>query len=88
MSGVTEEADGALGAGAECLAATGAGEKIAVGLRVPATQCPKAIHERTYRRVDRDHAFGLQFAEGDMNGPLASSGNTWQAQRRAAGETL
>ena len=45
------------------------------------TQRVQAIYERTYGGVDRNHAFGIQFAERDMNRPLALT-DTAQTIRR------
>ena len=47
-------------------------------VRIPAA---RAIHERTCGGVDRNHAFGLQLAEGDMNSPLVLT-DTAQTIRR------
>jgi hypothetical protein len=56
--------------GAERHTATGARQKIAVGLRVPGAQRTKAIQNSADKGLHWNHAFGLQFAEGHMNRPL------------------
>jgi hypothetical protein len=36
----------------------------------------QAMNEVTREGVDGDHTFGLELAEGDLNGPCAGSGRT------------
>ena len=51
--------------------ASGTRQKPSIGRqRIQRAEEAQALDEITDEGIDGDHAFGLEFAEGDMNGPL------------------
>ncbi len=44
--------------------------------RIEGTKEAQALDEIANKRIDGNHAFGFEFAEGDMNGPLIGTGGT------------
>jgi hypothetical protein len=48
-----------------------AGQQQSIGRKgIECAEKPQALHDFADKRVDRDHAFGLGFAQRDLDGPL------------------
>jgi hypothetical protein len=44
--------------------------------RIEGTKKAQALDEITNERIDGNHTFGFEFAEGDMNSPLLGAGGS------------
>ena len=51
-------------------------EEAVLRQRIEGTKKAQALDEITNKRIDGNHAFGFEFAEGDMNSPLTGAGGT------------
>ena len=58
----------------ECISACWASQQTPVGgQRIERAKESQALYESRHRSIDGNHAFGLELAERDMNGPLIRS---------------
>ena len=65
----------------DCFLAVPAGEQSAIGKqRIERAKESQAIDKITYKRIDGNHAFRFQFAEGDVYCPLIRAGRAKAAE--------